>query len=98
MGFAWSWLALACRKALLARFRDFERRHGTRAGPTLAPLTGGSPACPATESARKDPRPEEKSFLFGKKKVILYIVILRSIPGIPYKVPLRNVDDVKSRG
>ena len=34
--------------------------------------TGGAPACPAAESARKDPRPEGKGFVF-RKKTILYI-------------------------
>ena len=40
-------------------------RHGSRPGPTLATwCTGRSPACPAAESARNDPRSEEKSFVF----------------------------------
>ena len=68
--FAWAWLALAGRKAiprLLARFRDFyaqSTHHGARPGPTLAPWSAhGPPACPAAESARKDPRPEGKKLL-----------------------------------
>ena len=36
--------------------------------PHLHRLTGPPPACPAGESARKDPRPEEKSLVFGEKK------------------------------
>ena len=43
---------------------------GARPGPTLAPwCAGGSPACPAAESARKDPRPEEKKSKFCTKIV-----------------------------
>ena len=43
-------------------------RQGVRQGPTLTLWrTGGSPACPAAESARKDPRPDEKSFVFREK-------------------------------
>ena len=44
-------------------------RHGARLGPTIAPwCTGGPPACPPAKSARKDPRSEEKTFLFREKK------------------------------
>ena len=43
-------------------------RHGARPGPILAPsCTGGPPACPAAESARKDSRPEDKSLVLRKK-------------------------------
>ena len=54
--------------------------HRARRGPTLATRTGGSPACPAAESARKDPRPQEKKLCIpetknripGKYSVVLY--------------------------
>ena len=71
-----AWLAAADRDAtpwLLADFASLKAhstRHGARPGPTLGSwCTGGSPACPAAESARKDPWPEEKSFVLRKKKV-----------------------------
>ena len=50
---------------LFADFRDFrppEHARRTRPGPTLAPqCSRGPPACPATESTRKDPRAEEQN-------------------------------------
>ena len=42
-------------------------RHGAGPGPKLAPWCTGGPLFPAAESARKDPRPEEKSCVFRKK-------------------------------
>ena len=44
-------------------------RDGARPRPTHSPwCTGGLPACHAAESARKDPRPQDKrSFVFRKK-------------------------------
>ena len=45
-------------------------RRGARRGPkTFAQCTRGPPACPAAESARKDPLPEETSWSMRKKKV-----------------------------
>ena len=44
------------------------RLHGARPGPKLAPsVQAGPPACPAAESARNDPCPEEKRSLMCKK-------------------------------
>ena len=45
---------------------------------------GGLPACHGAESARKDPRPEEKKMPKGQKKHNIYVYII-------YKVPLREV-------
>ena len=45
--------------------------HGPRPGPTLAPWCSvGLPAFPGAESARKDPRPEEKKMPMCNKKHI----------------------------
>ena len=58
-------------------------RHGARPGPKLAArCTGGPPACPAAESARKDSRPEEQTF-YSAKKSISYIY-LYLVPGTRY--------------
>ena len=43
-------------------------RHGARPGPTLAPwYTGGSPACPAAESARRRPAAGREEFYIPEK-------------------------------
>ena len=45
---------------LFAKLKPQSTCHGPRPGPTLAPqCSRGPPACPATESTRKDPRAEE---------------------------------------
>ena len=49
---------------------------------------GGLPACHGVESTGKDPRPEEHKMPKGQKYTFIYM----------YKVPLRDVCDVKSRG
>ena len=50
-------------------------RHGARPGPKLAPwCTAGPHACPAAESARKNPRTPEKSVqMFQKKHICTYL-------------------------
>ena len=48
-------------------------RHGAQPEPILAPwCTGGPSSCPAAESARKDPRPEENSFVFRKSQNFMH--------------------------
>ena len=49
---------------------------------------GGLPVCHGAESTRKDPRPEEKKMPTCAKNTFVYM----------YKVPLRDVGDVISRG
>ena len=55
---------------------------------TCARGPGGLPACHGAESTSKDPRPEEKKRPNGQKNTFMYM----------YKVPLRDVCDVKSWG
>ena len=56
-------------KNLLFMLNAQSKRHGAQRVPTLAPgCTRGPPACPAAESARKDPRPAEKSRVMCKKR------------------------------
>ena len=85
LGFAWAWLALGGRKAIprfLARFRDFERPEHAQRTPagthTCAVVyTHRPPACPTAESARKDPQPEEKSFVFRRKVSFIHDTSMR---------------------
>ena len=59
--------------------------HRARPRPTLAPwcTTGGPPGCPAAESERKDPRPEEKGFVFRKKSILCMVIYTPVIPNGP---------------
>ena len=63
-----------------ASYRDFKRgelapRSPAGAETFTAVYTRPPRACPVDESARKDPRPEEKSLPIRKKKAYLYIYI-----------------------
>ena len=80
----------ACSECLPVVTFDFDPpEHGPRPGPRLALwCSGGLPACPGAESTSRDPRPEEKKGRCAKETNCLK----------QYKVPLRDVYDVKSQG
>ena len=69
--------------------------HGPGPGPTLAPwCSGGLPACPATESTRKDPRPEEKKSADEQKKNNLHTHSNTTFPLGMWRLEIPGVSQV----
>ena len=65
--------------------------HGPRPGLILAPwYTDGLPACPGAESARKDPRPEEKKCRYAKKAHLYMVILVRTFEYLIQVVHLRQ--------
>ena len=93
-GFACTWMALRARNPSpsgLATLNPQSTCHGPRPGLILAPwYTDGLPACPGAESARKDPRPEEKKCRYAKKAHLYMVILVRTFEYLIQVVHLRQ--------